>query len=126
MSTIHFLKNIETGELRDFIVGPHPEVPDGWESIESKVDASSGIPGWVQDAIFEDDSLRPMTPEEKAAKEADETARLRTEEFNANRAVHAAAKVFLEEINALRTKTGLQPLDPDVLEERIRQEYLSS
>lgn len=125
MSTVWFLRNTTDGEVTTFVIGPHAEVPDGWESIDSGLEAANGIPDWVGYSVWEGGRLREMTPEEKTLKEADMETLERTREFSTNRALHAAFKVFLEEINSLRQAEGLAPLDAAEIRGRIEQEYLA-
>ncbi len=127
MSTIWFLRNRQTGEIKDFIIGPHPSGSYDeaeWESIDSGESAAEGIPDWTSRAVYEKGLLREMTDEEKAAADAQREIEQKGREFNADRALHVAFKVFLEELNSLRQEVGLAALDQNQVKNRLREEYI--
>lgn len=123
MDSFHFLHDPATGQLFEGRFGPHPEVPEGLESVDTGL---GEIPEWFpRHAVYENGEIREMTAEEKSEKRTRMERDEKTRQFDQNRALHAAFKVFLEEINQLRTAAGVSPLEPSQLKERIRQEYLA-
>lgn len=104
--------------------GPHDEVPAGWEMVQTELHE---IPYWFPHyAVYEGGTLREMTTAEKTAADTQRGTEQKTQEFNANRALHAVFTVFLEEINSLRQAGGLTPLDANQVKNRIKQEYIAT
>lgn len=123
MNKFRFLYHPMTGELGEGRIGHHDDIPPEWEFFETDFHE---IPRWFpRHAIFEAGQLREMTEQEKAAADAQRETEQKTQEFNANRALHAALKVFLGEFNSLRQAGGLNPLDANEVKNRIEQEYIT-